>query len=103
MFSFSFSILKGLGGGSTSCSIVMTRSGVIGCGGMIDLEGVIGLGGVTCLGSYSIPYTASITSSFALNFAVKLSSIESIVLAIRVRSTSLSKGSMWSSDIEVLR
>ena len=76
MFSFSFSILKGLGGGSTGYSIVMTRSGVIGCGGIIGLEGVISLGGVTCLGSCSILYTASITSSFALSFTIKLSSIE---------------------------
>ena len=103
MFSFSFSILKGSGGGSTGCSTVMTGSGVIGCGGMIGSEGVIGLGGVACLGSCSIPHAASIASSFASSFAAKLSSIESIVLAIRVRSTGLSKGSMWSSDIGVLR
>ena len=102
MFSFSFSILKGSGGGSTSYSIVMTRLGIIDCGGIISLEGVIALGGITCLGSYSIPYIASIASSFASSFTTKLSSIESIVLAIRVRSTSLSKGSMWSSDIGVL-
>ena len=94
--SFSFLILDGLGGGSTSYSIVMTGLGVIGCGGMI------GLGGVACLGSCSIPHAASIASSFASSFAAKLSSIESTVLAIRVRSTGLLKGSMWSSDIGVL-
>ena len=86
--SFSFLVLDSSGGGSTSYSIVMTRLGIIGCGGMISLEGI------TCLGSYSILYTASITLSFALSFTIKLSSIESIVLTIRVRSTSLLKGSI---------
>ena len=94
MFSFSFLILKGLGGGSTSYSIVITRLGIIGYGGIISLEGVISLGGITYLGSYSILYIASIILSFTSSFTIKLSSIESIVLTIRVRSTSLLKGSI---------
>ena len=83
--------------GSTSYSTIIT-----GYRDIIGSGGVISLGGVTCLGSYSIPYIASIISSFASSFTAKLSSIESIVLAISVRSTSLLKGSMWSSDIGVL-
>ena len=75
--------------GSTSYSTIIT-----GYRGIISLEGVIGLGGNTYLGSYSILYIASITSSFALSFTIKLSSIESIVLTIRVRSTSLLKESI---------